>query len=104
METHLGSTTTSSTISSPSSKNTRHLSIFHEKMNAKKMKLKQIEIEQAVKYCRENNCKGYKAIADLGLKSVKDGRTINQHLMDIIIAQWGVCMGHYDICLFININ
>ena len=50
-----------------------------------KMKLKQIEIEQAVKYCKENNCKGYKAIVDLGLLYVKDGNTINQHVKGNII-------------------
>ena len=61
-----GSTSsTSSTTNSPkTSKNTRHMSLHQEKMIAKKMKAKQLEIEQAVKYCRDNNCKGYKAKTD----------------------------------------
>jgi hypothetical protein len=78
---------TGSTTSSPkTSKNARHMSLHHEKMSAKKMKVKQLEIEKAVKYCRDNNCKGYKAITDLGLQYVKDARTINQHLQGNVIT------------------
>ena len=33
-----------------------------------------------VEYCRENSCKGYRAIKELDLKYVKDARTINKHL------------------------
>ena len=57
----------------------RHLSMHHEK-ELKKREEKKAEIEKAVAYCRANNCKGYKAIADLNLKLCKDPRTINHHL------------------------
>ena len=67
--------------SNRSSKSTaRHLSLSHERIHAKKIEEKRNEIERAVQYCRENNCKGYKAIAELDLQHVKDARTINQHL------------------------
>ena len=68
------------TTQAPKSKNTRHLSLHHEKVNAKKLDDKKEEINRAVQYCRDNNCKGYKAINDLSLIHVKDPRTINQHL------------------------
>ena len=58
----------------------RHLSMHHEKELKKKREEKNAEIEKAVAYCRENNCKGYKAIADLNLKLCKDPKTINYHL------------------------
>ena len=58
----------------------RHLSMHHEKELKKKREEKKAEIEKAVAYCRANNCKGYKAIADLNLKLCKDPRTINHHL------------------------
>ena len=44
------------------------------------MDVKKKEIEEAVAYCRENNCKGYKVISDLNLQHCKDPRTINAHL------------------------
>ena len=50
-------------------------------MNAKKT-----EIEHAVKYCRQFNCKGYRAIKELGLKYIKDARTINNHLQGKVIT------------------
>ena len=77
----------SSPIISPNTpKKTRHLSLHDEKVSAKKMKAKKMEIEKAVKYCRDNNCKGYKAIAELGLVYVKDARTINQHLQGKVVT------------------
>ena len=45
-----------------------------------------MEMERAVQYCRDNNCKGYKAIADLSLEYIKDARTINQHLEGNVIT------------------
>ena len=62
------------------SKTARHLSLSHEKIHAKKIQEKRHEIEMAVQYCRDNSCKGYRAIAELDLQHVKDPRTINQHL------------------------
>ena len=41
---------------------------------------KKEELEMVVEYCRENSCKGYRAIKELDLKYVKDARTINKHL------------------------
>ena len=54
--------------------------MHHEKENTKRIEAKRLEIESAVKYCRENNCKGYRAIADLNLQYVKDPQTINSRL------------------------
>ena len=70
----------STPLSTSSKTSKRHLSLAHDKIAAKRIKDKKEEIEMAVKYCRENDCKGYKAIKDLDLKYVKDARTINQHL------------------------
>ena len=53
---------------------------------AKKMGTKTLEIKRAVEYCRENGCKGYEAIKELGLLHVKDPRTINQHLLGNVIT------------------
>ena len=38
-------------------------------------------MEGAVAYCKQNNCKGWKAISDLNLKHCKDPRNINSHLI-----------------------
>ena len=43
-------------------------------------------MQQAVAYCRHNNCKGYKAIADLNLQYCKDPRTINACLEKEVVA------------------
>jgi len=71
---------TTSATSQKNFKKSRHLSLHHEKVDAKKMNAKKTEIEHAVKYCRQFNCKGYRAIKELGLKYIKDARTINNHL------------------------
>ena len=71
----------STTTTTPTpKKQKRHNSLHQEKENRKKMDAKKKEIEEAVAYCRENNCKGYKAISDLNLQYCKDPRTINAHL------------------------
>ena len=75
-----------STQSTPKKKYTRHLSMHHEKEIQKKREAKKKEIEQAVIYCRENSCKGYKAITDLNLKFCKDPRTINARLEKEVVA------------------
>ena len=54
--------------------------MHHEKELKKKWEENKVEIEKAAAYCHGNNCKGYKAIADLNLKLCKDPRTINHHL------------------------
>ena len=45
----------------------RHLSLSHEKESKKSIQQKKKIIDEAVAYCREHQCKGYKAITDLGL-------------------------------------
>ena len=74
----------STTTTTPTpKKQKRHNSLHQEKENRKKMDAKKKEIEEAVAYCRENNCKGYKAISDLNQFSANsdlDPRTINAHL------------------------
>ena len=67
-------------------KKTRHLSLSHDRIEAKRMEEKEKELDYAVAYCQEHNCKGYKAIADLDLKYVKDARTINQRLKGNVIT------------------
>ena len=39
-----------------------------------------------MKYFRDNNCKGYKAITELSLVYVKDAWTINQHLQGKVVT------------------
>ena len=63
--------------------------MHHEKELKKKWEENKVEIEKAAAYCHANNCKGYKAIADLNLKLCKDPRTINHHL------SWEVVPGGY---------
>ena len=41
---------------------------------------KQNQLSKAVKYCLENNCKGYKAIESGLFPLIKDPRTINRRL------------------------
>ena len=53
--------------------------MHHEKELKKKREEKKAEIQKVVAYCHANNCKGYKAIADLNLKLCNDSRTINHH-------------------------
>ena len=65
---------------------TRHLSLHHEKEQRKKRDEKKKELEEAVAYCKEKNCKGYKAIKELELQHIKDPRTINQHLAKNVIT------------------
>ena len=77
---------TTSATSQKNFKKSRHLSLHHEKVDAKKMNAKKTEIEHAVKYCRQFNCKGYRAIKELGLKYIKDARTINNHLQGKVIT------------------
>ena len=50
------------------------------------MEDKNKELDRAVKYCKDNKCKGYKAITDLQLQLIKDPRTINQHLAGNVIT------------------
>ena len=45
----------------------RHLSLGHEKESKKRSQQKKKIIDEAVAYCHEHQCKGYKAITDLGL-------------------------------------
>ena len=53
---------------------------MHHEKELKKKRDEKVEIKKVVAYCCANNCKGYKAIADLNLKFCKDPRTINHHL------------------------
>ena len=50
------------------------------------MEGKKREIEEAEKYCKKHICKGYKAIATLNLKYIKDPHTINQQLSGNVIT------------------
>lgn len=42
--------------------------------------LRERELTQVVKYCKENNCRGYRAISNGICPSIKDPRTINARL------------------------
>ena len=73
------STTTPTPPSSKENKKyVRHLSLSHEKEVRKRSNQKKKLIEEAVAYCREQKCKGYKAVTDLELDL--DPRTVNYHL------------------------
>ena len=57
-----------STPAIPRQRKGRHLSLHHEKEEKKKRDAKNAKLEMAVKYCKDNNCKGYKAVKALNLK------------------------------------
>lgn len=59
---------------------TRHLSVAHEKIEARQSKVRTEELKSAVKYCKDNNCRGYAAIATGLFPLVKDPKTINSRL------------------------
>ena len=84
-ETPSSSTSYGSFLQTPTSraskKPARHLSLHQEKLLKKERDKKKLEMEMALAYCKENNCKGWKAISDLNLKYCKDPRTINNHLI-----------------------
>lgn len=78
----MNSPTPSSSSGSPSlpKKHTRHLSLHHERQDQRKRHAREEEMKRVLEYCREQNCRGYKAITELDLLYIKDPRTINQHL------------------------
>ena len=67
-------------------KDVRHLSLFHEKEKQKKKDAKTREMQEIIKYCEENNCKGYTAVKKMNLVHWKDPRTINTHLEKKIVT------------------
>ena len=67
-------------ITDPKNKAESHVFQNHQRR-------KRAEIIRAVKYCQENNCKGWKALKDLNLKYVKSPLTINKYLSQ------GTCAG-----------
>ena len=48
--------------------------------------LKEGELNRAVDYCKENNCRGYKAISNGICPNIKDARTINARLYGKVIT------------------
>ncbi|CAB3988786.1 Hypothetical predicted protein [Paramuricea clavata] len=48
--------------------------------------LKEGELNRAVDYCKENNCRGYKAISNGICPNIKDARTINARLDGKVIT------------------
>ena len=67
-------------LTSPVLELKHHVSALRDRMLQEIQKKRQDEISAAVKYCVENNCKGYKAIASGLFPTIKDPRTINRHL------------------------
>ena len=57
-----------------------HVSASQDRILQEIQKKRHDEISAAVKYCVENNCKGYKAITSGLFPTIKDPRTINRHL------------------------
>ena len=55
--------------------------MHQDKLLKKERDEKKLEMERAVAYCKQNYCKGWKAISDLNLKYCKDPRTVNSHLI-----------------------
>lgn len=48
--------------------------------------MKNKQLEEAVKYCKENICKGYKALSALNLQDCLDARTVNKYLEEVVIG------------------
>jgi hypothetical protein len=48
--------------------------------------IKEGELNRAVDYCKENNCRGYKAISNGIFPNIKDARTINVRLHGKVIT------------------
>ena len=67
-------------LKEPTSLIQRHRSAAHDRIIKQKSEKKQEQIEDAVKYCIENGCKGYKALQTGQFPLIKDARTINKHL------------------------
>ena len=65
---------------------TRHLSAAHDKMIYKTTRVKEEQLNAAVEYCRENDCKGYAALSTGRFPMIKDPRTINNRLENIIVT------------------
>ena len=55
-------------------------SLETEKLFQRKKNERRVELQKAVDYCRQNNCRGYKALHDLDMKYVKSPLTINNAL------------------------
>ena len=55
--------------------NRQHASIIQSNLRKKNL-----ELNHAIQYCKENNVRGYAAIAAGICPSIKDPRTINKHL------------------------
>ena len=69
-----------------SSSKTRHGSLHNDRVASKHSDDKKKELEQAVQFCKQNNCKGYKALQSLDLVRIKDPRTIYKHLAGTIVT------------------
>ena len=61
-------------------------SSFEHLVKQKKIDERERQLEIAVQYCREHNCRGYAAISAGVCPLVKDKRTINGRLDGTIIA------------------
>ena len=67
-------------LTSPVLELKHHVSASRDRMLQEIQKKRQDEISAVVKYCVENDCKGYKAIASDLFPTIKDPRTIKSRL------------------------
>ena len=61
-------------------RNPHHVSAVYDSLNRKRKVVKDGELEEAVEWCRLNNCRGWKAKKSGLFPSIKDPRTINARL------------------------
>ena len=62
----------------------RHQSAAHDRILKQQSEKKSKQIEDAVNYCIENSCRGYKALKTGNYPLIKDARTINGRLDGLI--------------------
>ena len=67
-------------LTSPVLELKHHMSASRDRMLQEIQKKRQDEISAAVKYCVQNDWKGYKAITSGLFPTIKDPKTINRHL------------------------
>lgn len=71
-------------LKEPKSLVRRHQSAAHDRILKQHSKKKHKQIDDAVKYCIENSCRGYKALVTGNYPLIKDARTINKRLDGVL--------------------
>ena len=61
-----------------------HHSAAHDRILKQHIDSKHKQIDDAVKYCIENSCRGYKTLLTGNYPLIKDARTINKRLDGVL--------------------